>query len=493
MGEQDTRLTNYPIPMTIESLGNGEYVISANSSNGSLKINDTLRFDQYNEWEELYRFKSVFKKYFNFSPENGGKMEMAIYSTYTAKKKMSDFAKGLDINLYTINEDFEINIENKKVRTYYSNPIANNIEYSYTTIVPYLNHSIEQEENKEQEVLTSNEHYDRNEVLYFPKLPTEGSKRKSVNESKTDEYSEPDYVPKELVEKDYKKTVLETNIIGNDSIDSNYVLNRLFEGQSYNIENNKVVVWACKDCEKCQFDAITPYMDFGERFPYSKNFTIISGINKYLRGDEKFLLISFSTSNCYPPAIYTTPGILGIALFKKMNNKWSLIYFNPFAAALGSYQYAGNFDQIILLNDDTFLCLMTFTDGGHGLSLVETSLHLFAIQNKSFKHLAEDVNYEFELIPDSYKEYIPIIKWEAKIEFKNNELIIIKEGIVKQENISDLNSNEIEGLPAKNDETHKIYETAKRSSNFKFQIQNKYDLYDSKLIKKSSVTTIFDN
>jgi hypothetical protein len=48
---------------------------------------------------------------------------------------MDEFAFGLDININTIDEDFEINIENKTVHT-----IAgfNDVKYSYTTIVPYL-------------------------------------------------------------------------------------------------------------------------------------------------------------------------------------------------------------------------------------------------------------------------------------------------------------------------------------------------------------------
>jgi hypothetical protein len=301
-------------------------------------------------------------------------------------------------------------------------------------------------------------------------------------------------IPRELKSTDFKFNQFSTKVINNDSINLEYVLNYLYAGYLYEDDKTKVVAWTCKDCIKCKFETIEPGMDVIENFPTKTgNYTIISGYKTYKLNNEDYLIVSFSTSNCYPQNNYTTPGILGIALFKKIWQKWELVLFNPYTAALGSYQYAGSIEQVIDIENDLTGYCMFFTDGGHGLDLRTKTLKLFTIQNKNFVHLFEDTNYEYRFIPEVYSEAIPIIQWTANVESKDNVVIITKEGSVRQNNISDLNSDEIFGLPDKSSETFKIFEAAKRFKEFNFKIQNRYKLIDSKLIETFSETLIINN
>ena len=481
MGEQNSHLTSYPVPITIKSFGIGRYIIEANGFNGQIKINDTIKFDQFNQWEELYRYKGISRTVFDKG--NDGKIELTTYMTFTTKYKMSDFANGLNINSNTISDDFEINIENKTLHTISAIPSYRDEKYSYITIVPYLNGNLEQK-RKEVKQRSSVENYENSDLK---KLSSVGAKGERFYEEVENESSETEYLPKTISESYFKINEFETGVIGNDSINSEYVLSKLFKGQLYSIYDENVIAWACKDCKECKFDTIYGYMEFPESFPYSRNYTIVSGFNKYSVDGEKFLLMTFSTSFDYPPTVYTTPGILGIAQFKKNLTKWELVYFNPFAAALGTYQYAGRFDNVVPINMDTVLCFMTFTDGGHGLDLVEKSLYVFSFQDENFTPILNNENYEYNLIPDNYKENEPIIQWKAHFEATNNEINITKEGSVKQETISDLNSADIYGLPIKNNELYKIFEAAKRLKEFDFNIIKKY-----KLINGVFTETVFD-
>lgn len=142
MGEQNSHLTSYPVPITIKSFTDGMYIIEANGFNGQIKINDTIKFDQFNQWEELYRYKGISRTVFD---GNGGRIELTTYKKFTTKHKMSDFANGLNINSNTISDDFEINIENKTVHTLSAIPSYRDEKYSYITIVPYMNGNLEQE------------------------------------------------------------------------------------------------------------------------------------------------------------------------------------------------------------------------------------------------------------------------------------------------------------------------------------------------------------
>jgi hypothetical protein len=150
MGEQNSHLTSYPVPITIKSYGKGMYIIEANGFNGQLKINDTIKFDQFNQWEELYRYKGISKTVFDKGSD--GRIELTTYMTFTTKFKMSDFANGLNINSNTVSDDFEINIENKTVHTISSIPSYRDEKYSYITIVPYLNGNLNNKKNEVKQI-----------------------------------------------------------------------------------------------------------------------------------------------------------------------------------------------------------------------------------------------------------------------------------------------------------------------------------------------------
>lgn len=330
------------------------------------------------------------------------------------------------------------------------------------------------------------------EEMEMEDIKIENEKWKNAISNEKEELVNP--TPRDLKSGNFKFSQFSTEVIDSDSINLEYVLNYLYAGFMYEDDKTELVAWTCQDCIKCKFENFEQGMDVIEDFPYKTgNYTVISGYETYKSNNGEYLIISFSTSNCYPQNNYTTPGVLGIALFKKNEQKWELEFFNPFTAALGTYQNAGRINQVINLEKDLNGYCMFFTDGGHGLDLRTKTLQLFSIKNKNFIHLFKDTNYEYRLIPESYSQEIPIIQWKAHIESKNNEVIIIKEGSINQETISDLNSNEIYGLPEKSNEMIKIFDAAKRLKEFNFKIQNRYKLNNSKLVETFSETLIINN
>lgn len=205
-GAKNTRLTAFPIPMTIKNIGNGEYVISSSGFGGSVQINDTLRYDQYNEWEELYKYKAMSKIVFDGDVSSGGRTELTTEKTFTTKKKMSEFAEGLNINVNTINEDFKINISSKTVRTMSAVSGFRDAKYSETTIVPYLNCSLENE-NAEQKTTAS--------VLDENTPSTSESQPSDENAGRVSKYQNKKYTtpPKVEMESDLNRIVFNDPLV----------------------------------------------------------------------------------------------------------------------------------------------------------------------------------------------------------------------------------------------------------------------------------------
>lgn len=235
----------------------------------------------------------------------------------------------------------------------------------------------------------------------------------------------------------FKNNVFETSVLKSDSIDNNLVLKKLFPGNYY---KNKVygeyTVWICPSCPKCQFDSINGYMDMPGKFPYKDaNFTTVSGICRYKSHDVEYCVVTFSTSYNFPPNVYTAPGILGVAVFKKENTSWSLMFFDPFAAALGTYQNAGNISKVVNISSDKVGYCMFYGDGGHGANMSYVNMQMFTFIDNKYKNILSVDNYE-------YTEYTeegttPIIEWKTEISMVDasntfSKINLIQKGRVTQ-------------------------------------------------------------
>ena len=212
-GTKGERLTNYPIPIEIKSIGNGLYVISADGYGGAINRHDTLQYDQYNDWEKVYRYKWTSTTTFNRNTESGGEIKLVAEKTYITKHKLSDFANCLNININTINEDFEINLTTKTVRTMSAIQGFRDVKYTYSTMVPYLNGSLEEKKMELKKTAYSRE---ANLAPISELRPLNANGKKITEEEEEEE--EDSNPPKIETENDLTKIDLTASIIvGADS------------------------------------------------------------------------------------------------------------------------------------------------------------------------------------------------------------------------------------------------------------------------------------
>lgn len=142
---------------------------------------------------------------------------------------------------------------------------------------------------------------------------------------------------------------------GNDSLSDSLVLYSLYANYESSIpfvddEDVFVSSWNCKTCNKQYLENKneTQASEYTiDTLPYFHNFSYITQKHyfKDTLGDE-FCLISFSTSEGYPPCGRYSSGLLSLALFKK-DNYWKLENFNPFVNYQGKFNRASTFDTII--------------------------------------------------------------------------------------------------------------------------------------------------
>lgn len=443
-------MQRFTFPLKISMIEDGTYEIFSNpsqSKNSKLQYNG--KYIEYDKWERLYKYRSI-KKWYPGGVKRNDSPEYTTETFITCRKKLSDYANGLSIYPNDLNEDYEINI--KEITT----SKWTREEVHYYTIIPF---------NQRE-----------------PKI-TKSTSEKTINNQtiKPDIEEDLDIAvkPKQISKNHFGNIQFSTNVLHSDSIDLTLVLKKLYPGNYSNDIEGSYTAWISPEIPKCHFDSISEFMDFSGRFPYDKgNYTIVSGMKSYkLKGNE-YCVITFSTSDCYPTRNYTTPGILGVALFIKKALKWELVNFDPFIAALGSYQYAGTIDKIIELDNNTVGYCMFFVDGGHGLDLSHNTLQLFTFNEEKYKHLLTFNYFDFKLIPDNHQS--PILECNSKIKINKDSIIIMRHGSVNQIFLSELEDPSVYGLDGICKEISEIKEYSRIKKKFNFDNENKYVFKNSK-------------
>jgi len=160
---------------------------------------------------------------------------------------------------------------------------------------------------------------------------------------------------------------------GKDSLDLLNVLFTLFPAPinedclNFNDDYN-IAYWRCSKCKPQIFPKTNYYEeDFMENdtLPYDFNYTVITRHIYYV--DKKGVascLVSFSTSDDFPPCGRLSDGLLSLALLKK-ETEWKLVAFNPFADYQGQFSTADPASSVIILpkKDELFVVEGGFANG----------------------------------------------------------------------------------------------------------------------------------
>lgn len=197
----------------------------------------------------------------------------------------------------------------------------------------------------------------------------------------------------ELKKKNVSDTILQQNrtLEMPDPFDATKALLKLFPGKYYNLSDkyiNDLISWECKTCITKSYNDVNE--DGNSPFPFKEGVaTRLINIMSYEDSSgTRYKVISFNHSEYDADGAQTsrfTGGLLGLAKFVLINDKWVLKFFQPAIAAYGAFSQCPR-PTAVLIGQDQYAFMLKHSNGGGG-GPFDGALFLIAGANGAYQQV----------------------------------------------------------------------------------------------------------